>query len=100
MPVDLRIGDKQMTRKAPIQLPLRRAYLLQQPRHMRGLVIALLWYKRKMLQREVAHWLGVSQSFVSKAIDDWTFAHYSLEDELEAERLIENLSGPMFAGHY
>lgn len=89
-----------MTNKAPVQSTLRRVYFLQQPRYLRAMICALLWYNRFKQQSKVAEYLNVSDALVSDLINAWTNMQYDQEDYLTGQELIENMDGPLFATHW
>lgn len=89
-----------MTRKAPVQFPLRRAYYLALPTMLRHIICAILVTEENRTQKRAAKWLGISQAQFSKDLSAFLFDAFDQQDVDDARDKLDNMRGPMFAGHY
>ena len=99
MPDVTRIGVKTM-RKAPVQLTLRRAYFLQQPIEIRGLIVILLHVDQCWSYTQIAKYLGVSQSTVWRMAQDSLAYDWLGEDVEVAQSVLDMMDTPLYATHW
>lgn len=89
-----------MPRKAPVQLPLRRAYLLIQAREIRGLVIIILHVERGWSYTKIGKFLGISAATAWRYAQDCLDYEWLSEDVEVARTVLNAMSTPLYATHW